>query len=143
MKIFLSILLASQLLTAWAVPSNFYYFKDDTTTVYMPKNADRCFSLDDNGQPINVTNSTIYGYMSTDTRVYFPAYTRAYVSVSGYNNMNVTFDPDTFETNLNLIETQNKQPNYDVALTGLLAVLVFLQLISFNAFRVRKGSTKL
>lgn len=144
-KIYLSIYLSILVvfLGGWTVPQNYYYFKDDSIIVYMPKTADKCFSLNDNGQPINITQNTIYGYYNNDTRIYFYPYTQAYYSGSGYNNVNITFDQETFETNLNLVESSTKQVNYDVIVSGLVSIIVFLQLISFNAFRVRRGSTKL
>lgn len=142
-KIYVSIvLLLLPMLGAWSVPEHYYYFKDENQIVYMPKSADRAFSLDSSGQPVNITNSTIYGYMGTDTRVTFPVYDHAYYYRTGSSNIYVTFDQETFETNLNFLESSNKPVSYENIISALVAGLFFLQLISYNQFRVRKAREK-
>ena len=107
-KIYLSILLLLfPFLGAWSKPEYYYYFRDKDKEIMMPRSADYDFSLDSNGQPINITGSAIYGYwVQQDIRVNFPVYDLCYYFSSNSNHI-VTFDPDTFETNLNLVETNN------------------------------------
>lgn len=141
-KVLLLLLLFVPVLGAWQKPEYYYYFRDKNIEIMMPRSADYDFSLDSDGQPINITGSTIYGYyVQRDIRVNFPVYDLCYYFASN-NNTVVRFDPDTFETNLNLVETNNKQTDPIVIGVGLVGVLVFLQLISFNQFRVRKAREK-
>lgn len=142
-KVILCLVLFIPVLGAWAKPEYYYYFKDKNIEIMMPRSADYDFSLDANGQPVNITGSSITGYwVQQDIRVNFPVYDYCYYFRNNTNTV-ITFDTDTFETNLNLVETNNKQTDPIVVGVALVALLVFLQLISFNQFRVRKAREKI
>lgn len=142
-KITLLIVFAVLIGSGYTVPENYYYMKDNSKIVYFPKSADRAFSLTSSGQPINITGNTIYGYYQNDIRVTCPVYDQMYYTRTGQGTIYLSWDPDTFETNLNFIESKDKQVSWESIITALLSVVVFLELISFNAWRVRKGNTKL
>lgn len=139
----IAIIFLSLIGSGYTIPDNYYYMKDSAKIVYFPKSADRAFSLTASGQPINITGNTIYGYYQSDTRVTCPVYDQMYYTRTGQGTIYLSWDPDTFETNLNFIESKEKQVSWESIITALLSVVVFLELISFNAWRVRKGSTKL
>lgn len=142
-KIIILIVFAVFVGSGYTIPDNYYFMKDSSKIVYFPKSADRAFSLTTSGQPVNITGNTIYGYYQSDIRVTCPVYDQMYYTRTGQGTIYLSWDPNTFETNLNFIESRDKQVSWESIITALLSVVVFLELISFNAWRIRKGSTKL
>lgn len=106
MKLF-SCMLA--LINMLIVPDFAFYAKDDNQIIYFTAIADDKLTYDHRGYLINISGSSVSGYIlrnGTWYTVTFPQYDQPYYRVN-YDYTYITFDDASFETNLNLINSQN------------------------------------
>lgn len=106
MKMFSALLALMNMLI---VPDFSFYAKDKNQTIYFTLIADDKLTYDDRGYLINISGSSVSGYIQYQGSWYtvtFPQYDQAYFRVS-YDYHYIIFDSGSFETNLNLITAQN------------------------------------
>lgn len=106
MKMFSCFLALMQMLI---VPDFAFYAKDNNQIIYFTAIADDKLTFDQRGYLINISGSSVTGYIQKNGTWYtvsFPQYDQPYYRVN-YDYTYITFDVNSFETNLSLITDQN------------------------------------